>query len=943
MGSQQSPPNPSAFADLGSAIRDCLSKRGFDTPTEAQQRAIPNISNRENVLVVAPTGTGKTETALLPVFDALLETPPDGIGALLVTPLRALNRDMRERLEWWGDQLNLDIQVRHGDTTQYQRQKQSNNPPDLLIITPETLQAMLTGSRLREGLSSVEHVVVDEVHELAGSKRGVQLAVALERLRELSGDFQRIGLSATVGDADEVGRFLTGDRNCTLVEINIGTRLNIDVVQPDVTESDTQLARDLMVDAEIASHLRTIDQIVTENESTLVFVNTRQTAEALGSRFTTMETNIGVHHGSLAKPARIQVEEDFKSGELDALLCTSSMELGIDVGRINHVVQYASPRQVSRLLQRVGRAGHTRNEVSRGTIVSPSIDDTLESLAIVRRALEGDVEPANIHHGSLDTVANQVAGLTMGYGELSAMKAYEIITRAYPFRELAKSTFKEIIEELSTTRVVWLDREEDIISKRNGSWQYFYSNLSMIPDEATFDVHDIAGGSQIGTLDERFVVNFGEPGEIFIERGQMWRITEIDEEEQTVEVTPVENPTGEVPSWTGQEIPVPFEIAQDVGRIRERAAAALSSSDNRESFVVDLAAEFPTTRMTLTKAVDQFAEQELMPTADLITIEGTGRHLVINACFGHKLNETFGRLLAALLGQRSGSSIGLDIDPYRITLEVPQGVTQTDVVAILTDTDPRHIKDLLELSLKNSDILKFRLTQVATKFGRLDDPNISSEKMSSSKLIKSLMDTPAYDEAVREIFHEDFAVETAVDVLENIQAGVIELETISGSTPVGSGGRSDSKEFLTPENADADVLQTVQERILDEDVVLFCVHCKSWRQRTKVRRVRDTQRCPKCDSTMLASLNPNRADDVITSVKADSKDEEMQRQTRRAFQSASLVQNHGRKAVIALAARGVGPQNAARIINNLREDEMEFYRDILRREKEYARTKSFWD
>ncbi|USZ68210.1 DEAD/DEAH box helicase [Halorussus salilacus] len=939
-----------AFARLGEEVRAALSERGFSTPTEPQRRAIPPLARGEHALVVAPTGTGKTETAMLPVFDAIARArdedgPRFGISALYVTPLRALNRDMRERLEWWGETLDLDVDVRHGDTTDYRRGKQADDPPDVLVTTPETLQAMLTGSKLRKALSDVHHVVVDEVHELASAKRGAQLTVGLERLGELAGEFQRIGLSATVGDPEEVGRFLTGDRGCEIVEVDAGSKVEFEVREPEVTEADEQLAGELMTDPEYASHVRAILDVVEDHDSTLIFVNTRQTAEALGSRFKALDADVGVHHGSLSKEARIDVEDRFKAGEIDALLCTSSMELGIDVGRIDHVVQYSSPREVARLLQRVGRAGHRSDRVSHGTVVTKHPDDTLEALAIARRAKQGEVEPARIHDGSLDTVANQVVGLVMDFGDLSAMRAYDIVTRAYPFRDLSESRFKAVLRELKGNRLVWLDEEEDRIEKSSQTWQYFYANLSMIPDEQKYVVEDIASGSRVGTLDERFVVNFAEPGEVFVQRGEMWRITEIDDAEETVKVSPIEDPGGEIPSWVGEEIPVPYDVAREVGEMRAVAGPQFERGAPREGVAREFTNRYPTDEHTASEALDQLDRQaeagDPIPTADRVVVEHAARTVVVNSCLGHKTNETLGRVLSSLVGQRTGSSVGLDVDPYRIELDVPPKVTGPEVAEVLRETDPDHVEAIIELSLKRSDSLKFKLSQVAAKFGALRSwqgsggPNIS-------RLMAALEDTPMYDEAVREVFHDDLAVERASEVLRRIRDGDIEVVTTGGLTPVGTGGRSSGRELLAPENADASVIQTVKERIRNDDVILFCLHCRDWERTKPVRRVSDRPECPECGSTRIAALNP-WADEVVKAVRAPEKDDEQEKMTQRAYKAANLVQSHGKKAVVALAARGVGPRNAARIISKLREDEDDFYRDILEQERRYARTQSFWD
>ena len=935
-----------AFAALHEDVRSALSERGFTAPTAPQRKAIPPLASGEHGLVVAPTGSGKTETAMLPVLSAITgRGPRHGIQALYITPLRALNRDMRERLDWWGETLGIEVAVRHGDTTDYERQKQAEDPPDVLVTTPETLQATFTGEKLRRAIADVEHVVVDEVHELAASKRGAQLTIGLEHLREHAGPFQRIGLSATVGDPAEVGRFLTGDRGCEVIEIEAGSNIDVRIRTPEIRSADETAAGELMTDAEIASHVRVIDEVIDENDSTLVFVNTRQTAEGLGSRLKAYGTDVGIHHGSLSKSARIEVEDQFKAGEIDALLCTSSMELGIDVGRIDHVIQYASPREVRRLLQRVGRAGHRRNETSSGTIITTTPDDTFEALAIVDRAERGEVEAAGIHHASLDTVANQIPGLLMGFGELSAARAYEIVTRAYPFRDLPEADFKAVVRELSGNRVLWLDEAEDRLEKSGGTWQYFYANLSMIPDEANYTVEDMAAGDTVGTLAERFVVTFAAPGETFVQGGEMWRITEIDDEEETVLVSPIEDPTGEVPSWVGQEIPVPYDVAQHVGRTRAKARSRFDEGASRERIAQGFADRFPVDEHTASEALEPVERHEApTPSDGRIVVEGFGREIVVNAAFGHTVNETLGRLLSALIGQQTGSSVAMEVDPYRIELEVPSGTTIGDVVEILETTDPDHVAELIELSLKNADTLKFTLAQVAAKFGALKrwkGTGSSQNRFGKDRLLEALEDTPIYDEAVRVVLHEQLDADGASEVLRRLQSADLELETVSERTVLGRAGRSSGRELLSPENADASVVETVKERIMGDRVLLACLHCKEWDRRQTVERVPEQPECPSCGSTRIAALNP-WADEVLEAVRANEKSDEQDEKTQRAYRAASLVQSHGKKAIIALAARGVGPRNAAYVINNHREDETEFYRDIIERERQYARTKSFW-
>ncbi len=930
------------FGQLGERVQQGLQQRGFDRPTEPQQRAIPPIARGEDTLVVAPTGTGKTETAMLPIVDAI--EPSYGISALYITPLRALNRDMRDRLEWWGDHLDLDVAVRHGDTSDYQRRQQATDPPDVLITTPETLQAMFTGERLREALADVAHVVIDEIHELAAAKRGAQLTVALERLRAHAGPLQRVGLSATVGDPEAIGDFLTGNRGATIRTVDVGSRIEIDVTVPTVTDTDEQRARELMIDTELASQIRTITELVEDHDSTLIFVNTRQTAEALGSRFKQLDAvDIGVHHGSLARETRVDIETRFKNGELDGLLCTSSMELGIDVGHVDHVIQYASPRQVTRLLQRVGRAGHRETQRSTGTIVATHSDDALEAMVLARRAKAGDVEPMDIHDGSLDVLANQIAALVDSVDGLRGQKAYELLTQAYPFRAIEPETFRAVVRALATNRIIRLHESDDRL-KPAGTWQYVYANLSMIPDEETYTVEDVASGSTVGTLDERFVSTMLAPGETFIQGGDVWRVVEIDDTDNALTVTPMEDPAGEVPTWIGQEIPVPEPVAREVGELRGIAGQQLDTGAPMAGVARDLATRYPASTDGIDQAlapIDRQLEVAPLPTDDRLVIEADGGTVVVNAPFGHKVNETLGRVLSSLLGQQTGSSVGLETDPYRIELDVPPGVDGMTIRDLLTETDPEHLQPIVELTLDRSDTLTFRLSQIAEHFGAVK-PWRGDQTPDGRRLRSALEETPAYEEAKRTIIHEDLNLDGAQAVLESIQTGTLAIELVGGRTPVGTAGRTGNQELLAPENADASVIETVEERIKSDEVRLFCVHCQDWERTKPVGRVREQPQCPECGSTLIAALSP-WDEETPTAIRADEKTSDQDDRTRRAYRRASLVQAHGKQAVIAMAGRGVGPETAARILNNHREDQLGFYRDILEAERQYARTKSFWD
>src|SRR5256712_617033 len=676
---------------LDSRILETVQALGIETFTEPQERAIPRILAGANVLLVAQTGAGKTRAALLPPLDRILRDKPEPTSCLYITPLRALNRDMVRRMTFFADRLGVRVAVRHGDTTPQERAAITRHPPDILITTPETFQILFTGRKLREHLRSVRYVVIDEIHELASDERGAQLAVGLERLRDLTGrEVQRIGLSATVGTPAEVAAFLGGvGRPVEVIRVRIPKGIRIRVEMPATAQGDSEIAERLRVKPVQAAALRRCYELIKEHQSTLFFVNTRDTAEFLSSRLAGgyQEPKFGVHPGSLS--------------------------------------------------------------------------NLLVALAVSER------------FASLD-------------------EAYETFRRSWPFRELKRADFDEVVAQLAGLRILW--SRDGRLGRSSNSLPYFFENISMIPDVKTYRVIDLSSRRAIGTLDEWFVAENAKLGESFIMRGSAWRFVDFKEDYLLVE--PVRE-IGDVPSWVGEDIPVPFDVAQEVGRIRrERDLSAYPVNEHGTSTFLGYLAS---------------VGDAPLATDNRITIESAREVLIVNACFGSRVNETLAQLISSLISARFGQSVGVQTDPYRIVLEVPRSVNPQQVVDILRPEDPDALEPLLRVILKNSAFLRWAFVYVAKKFGALRR-DVDWESVSIPRLLKTFENTPLFEEVLDKVFWERMDIPRTVAVLQRIRAGEIEI-VVTRMTPIGKAGLEGGRLLVTPSRADHATLMAVKTRL----------------------------------------------------------------------------------------------------------------------------------
>jgi ATP-dependent Lhr-like helicase len=848
-----------ALEGFSPATRDWFT-RAFAAPTAAQEQAWPAIASGEHVLISAPTGSGKTLAAFLWAIDQLAtgaradERTP-GISLVYVSPLKALSYDIDRnlRVPLRGIGADLKVAVRSGDTPQRERQEMLRNPPDILITTPESLYLMLTG-QAQKLFEHTRWCIVDEIHAVASTKRGAHLALTLERLSQVAQrsdptrpEPQRIGLSATQNPLEEVGRFMVGpSRQCRIVDVGVRKQLDLKIQVPVESMAAPGETPGAELDPLAGGTEPTLNSIwpamypellslVREHHSTIIFVNARRSAERLALRLNELaaaeDEGAGrpirelarAHHGSLAREERTVVEELLKAGELPCLVATSSLELGIDMGAVDLVIQVESPKSVARGLQRIGRAGHNVGDVSRGRIFPKFRADLLECAVVAKRMRNGEIETTVVPRNPLDVLAQQIVSiaaaaegtssgeqndnenqnhshLVSGDGTVSVDELYALVTRTHTYAELTRASFENVLDMLDgrypsqefaelRPRIVW-DRIGGTLRARKGARQLAVTNAGTIPDRGNYLV-TLPDGRRVGEFDEEMVYE-ARPGQTFLLGASTWRIEEIGRDR--VIVTPAPGMPGAVPFWKGDSVGRPSELGEAIGAFSRWAV-----DQDPKTLEADYDLDARAARNLVEFLQEQRDATRVVPSDTAIVVErfrdeiGDWRLCVLSP-YGGRVHAAWGLALSA----RIRDELGLEADAIwsddGIIVHLPDAeeldmARLTDMILI----DPEEVENLVVNELSGSALFGARFRENAGRAllipraypGRRTP--LWQQRLKSQSLLEVASkygEFPIVLETFRECLRDVFDLPALVKLLTKLQRreiSAVEVETAVAS------------------------------------------------------------------------------------------------------------------------------------------------------------------
>ncbi|RLF32018.1 MAG: ATP-dependent helicase [Thermoplasmata archaeon] len=811
------------LACLESHVREWFTSK-FEYLTPPQRFSFKLISRNSNVLITAPTGSGKTFSAFMVILSDLFKLSKqkkleDGVYCVYVSPLRALNNDIYKNLvlplheikELYGDEVGeVRVGIRTGDISSYEKQKQLRKPPHILITTPESLAIILNSRRFVEKLKTTRWIIIDEIHELASNKRGVHLSLSIERLQEIVGrDFIRIGLGATLYPLEEAAKFLVGFKNgklrsCRVVDVSWFKPFDLKLICPtsDIIYTDADEMNAMMYEQ--------LDKIIAEHNTTLVFTNTRSGTERvvhyLKNTGVYKEEEIAAHHGSLSRETRWDVEDKLKKGLLKAVISSTSLELGIDIGYIDVVVQIGSPKSVTRCVQRVGRSGHGLNDTAKGIIIGMDRDDIVECGVMLKCALERNLDKIRVPQNCLDVLIQHIVGMGLNK-KWSVDEAYKLVKNSYCYHNLSYDIFIQVLhyvaghyaslEDRSIYGKIWFDEKDGMFGRRGRYTKViYYLNIGTIPDEVKVDVYTVDKKRYVGSIEEEFLERLRKK-DVFVLGGKTYMFRYARGMRCYVEEKKEETPT--IPAWFSELLPLSYELAGEIRSFREQMLNLLKKND-REG-IRKLLSTLPIDNRSK-KAIEQYFKAQYnylkkIPTYNHIIIEETrdlkNRNLIVfHTLYGRRVNDALSRVFAILIGRTTRSDVLTTISDNGFSLILPKDI-KADVEKTIEELYTVDIVELLKNNIRRTELMKRRFRHTAARsFLVLRNYkgykiSVRKQQVNSQGLLRVCemidKDFPIIQETYREILEDIMDIEKTQKLIADMKKGRVTWEITSTPVP----------------------------------------------------------------------------------------------------------------------------------------------------------------
>ncbi|MEM2856687.1 MAG: ATP-dependent helicase [Candidatus Nitrosocaldaceae archaeon] len=784
----------------------------FNGFTPPQKSSIINILNCNSVLVASPTGSGKTLSAFLAIINNLVRfardnTLEDKVYCIYISPLRSLNNDIAKNLKVPLEELGrmhdaikkIRIGIRTGDTTQQERAKMLRKPPHILITTPESIAIILCAPKFRELLRDVRWIIVDEIHELCSSKRGVHLSLSLERLENLANNkIVRIGLSATIHPLDEVAKYLVGydnnkERSCYIVDTRFVKPMMLKTISPvsDLIHTSSERVNKRLY--------KLLKNIIENNTTTLIFTNTRSGTERVVYHLSKMNIvdadQLAAHHSSLSRDNRLDVENRLKEGKMRAVVTSTSLELGIDIGSIDVVAQIGSPKSIARCLQRVGRSGHSIDRESRGYLIALERDDLVEDVVICMNAMKGRIDKIYIPKNALDVLAQHIVGMAVEQ-RWKVSEAYSLIKRSYCYKDLSIDELRRVIKYLSggyglnehkVYGKIWYDEANDEFGKRGYMARVIYAtNIGTIPDEVSIKVYT-ANNKWVGNIEEEFLERLSK-GDIFVLGGKTYQFVSAKGFKAVVKDAEGKKPT--IPNWFSEMLPLSFDLGEAIGKIRGDIFKMLNDG-YKENDIISLLVTEAYLDTNAAKALISYIKTEAdflkmlnvdaFPDNYNIVVENyideeKKQNIIFHAVFGRRVNDALARAYAEVAKRISKRNVIINVSDHAFMITITDG--KLEPLEIINGVNQYNIRELLLSAIRYTEMVKRRFRHCASRSLMIlrnykgHEVTVARQQTNAEILIKlceQLDRFPVLEETYREVMEDLMDINTAISILKDIE------------------------------------------------------------------------------------------------------------------------------------------------------------------------------